>query len=73
MKSWHRTSINQVLRELKVDRDRGLDPAEVRQRLTRFGRNEIREQGGRSPAAIFLSQFTSVLILMLLGACVVSV
>lgn len=73
MKNWHRMPSDRVLRELKVDRDRGLDPAEVHQRLTRFGRNEIRERGGRSPAAIFLSQFTSVLILMLLGACVVSV
>ncbi|MCX7732544.1 MAG: cation-translocating P-type ATPase [candidate division WOR-3 bacterium] len=73
MKSWHWKSIPQVLMELKVDPNRGLDPAEARQRLIRFGKNEIRELEGRSPVAIFLSQFTSVLILMLVGACGVSV
>ena len=73
MAEWYLKSIEQVVAELGSDLKKGLSSEEVRHRLERFGRNELKEQGVMTPWAIFLSQFTSVLIIMLLVACAISV
>jgi len=73
MEDFYLKDINDVLRELNVNRENGLSSQEVKVRLQRYGKNEIKESGVRSPAAIFISQFSSVLMLMLLVACGISV
>ncbi len=52
---------------------RGLTEEEARERLTRFGPNELRREGGISPLAILLEQFKSILIIILLIAVIISV
>jgi magnesium-transporting ATPase (P-type) len=51
----------------------GLDPAEAAKRLERFGRNDLPRRKGRSFAGVYLSQFRSPLVYLLLAAAVVSV
>ena len=51
---------------------RGLTRAEARQRLERFGPNQLTIRRGRTPVERFLLQFHNVLIYVLLGAAVVT-
>jgi len=50
----------------------GLSTAEAAERLRRFGPNQIREAVRRGPWHMFLGQFTDFMILVLLGAAVIS-
>jgi len=52
---------------------RGLTDEEARERLARFGPNELRRERGISPLAILLEQFKSILIIILLIAVIISV
>ena len=49
-----------------------LSSTEVQQRLQRYGPNELRRTGGRSPLAILLDQFKNIMLLMLIAVAVVS-
>lgn len=51
----------------------GLSPEEARQRLAEHGQNEVARASDRSPLSIFLTQFDSVLIWVLLAAAALSV
>lgn len=62
--------IEEILREQQVDPASGLTAAQARERLERSGPNRITERKRRGAVAIFLSQFKSVVILLLLGAAV---
>ena len=50
----------------------GLTSAEVARRLAEYGPNELRAEAKESLLGVFLKQFTSFLILLLLGAGIVS-
>jgi Ca2+-transporting ATPase len=63
---------DQVAQRLGVDPARGLSAEEALARLSRHGRNELRAQRHRGPAAMLLRQFSDFMILVLLGAAVVS-
>ncbi|MBI5245675.1 MAG: cation-translocating P-type ATPase [Elusimicrobia bacterium] len=69
--AWHRLSADDVLAALGSSR-RGLSAGESAARLARDGPNVLVEAPRRSPAAIFLGQFSDVLVLILLAAAVVS-
>jgi len=69
--SWHTLEIEDVLQTLESGH-RGLSKTEAQKRLARFGPNELAEKGKISPWAIFLAQFKSVIIIMLLVAVVLS-
>jgi Ca2+-transporting ATPase len=51
----------------------GLSPEEARRRLAEHGENEVAEADERTPLSIFLAQFDSVLIWVLLAAAALSV
>src|SRR5688572_13877683 len=50
----------------------GLDETSAAQRLAQFGPNEIRKARTRSPAVLFLLQFKSPLVALLIVASAVS-
>jgi Ca2+-transporting ATPase len=52
---------------------RGLSSAAAKQRLVEFGPNEIRRERGVSSLTLFVRQFASPVIWLLLGAATVSV
>lgn len=72
MSEWWRKEAFSVTADLGSDPNRGLDKTEAEERLRRFGRNVLKEREVRSPLSILLSQFSSVMVMMLLVAGVVS-
>lgn len=64
----HALSIAELLILLGTDSRYGLDPAEVRQRLSRFGRNVLPPPRRLEPWQRFLLQFHNPLIYVLLAA-----
>ena len=69
--SWHSLEAEEALRELESSRE-GLSQGEVGRRLAHFGPNALVEKGKISAWAIFLEQFKSFLIIILLVAVVLS-
>ncbi len=72
MTDWYKRPAEMVLEQLHSHAERGLSAAQVAERLAQAGPNEISESGGRSPARILWEQFTAVLVLILLGAALLS-
>jgi Ca2+-transporting ATPase len=71
-RSWHALSGEAVATALTTDSHDGLSEEEAVQRQQRDGFNELPEAPPPSLVKLFLSQFTSVIIWVLLGAAVVS-
>jgi Ca2+-transporting ATPase len=67
----HAVNFDQVLKELKTSRH-GLAENEAKARLERYGLNELKKKKGITPLQIFLSQFKNILVLILIGATIVS-
>jgi len=65
---WHRVGIAEVAQRLAVSLESGLSAAEAASRLQSGGANRLAAAAPRSPWWLFLSQFKSVLILVLIGA-----
>lgn len=70
--SWYAISAEQVLAQLESSRDTGLTEIEVQKRQKQYGFNRIPEPKGKSLLTIFISQFLSPLIYVLVAAGVVS-
>ncbi|MFN3215785.1 MAG: cation-translocating P-type ATPase [Acidimicrobiales bacterium] len=71
-RSWGSEPVERVADEFGVDPDRGLSDGEAEQRVDEHGPNQI-ERIARDPAwRLFLEQFKSPLILLLIGAATVA-
>ena len=68
---WH-ASADAVCDALGVDPAQGLTADAVQQRLRRFGQNALRETETRSPWAILVDQFKSLVVALLFAAALVS-
>jgi Ca2+-transporting ATPase len=68
---WHAMPIEEVLKGLEATPE-GLTREEAARRLERFGPNTLKEEKRISPWEIFLGQFKSFLILLLIAATVLS-
>ena len=69
---WHALTPQRAL-ELVASRAEGLDESEARERLERFGRNELPPAKRRSVLMRFLAQFDNLLVQVLLAAGVVTI
>lgn len=67
-RSWHALPIKEILSQLQVDVKRGLSLEEVRARQAQFGPNALPAEHASSRLVVFLRQFHSPLILVLLFA-----
>lgn len=72
MKEWYALSLNEVIRTLDTDIEKGLQPDEVAKRLEKYGANELIERGLKSPWRILLEQFTEVMVIVLIIAAAIS-
>ena len=70
-KSYHALKIEEALNGLNVS-ESGLSQEEAQQRLTTYGPNELKKEKGKSPIKLFLSQFTDILMIILLIAMFLS-
>lgn len=73
MTQWHTLNIEELSKQLGTDPTHGLTEAEASQRRLKYGPNELQTAHPVSPWAILFEQFKNVLILILLGASVLSV
>jgi P-type Ca2+ transporter type 2C len=70
--SWHHLPSEMLAKELQTSVDGGLSEVEARQRLQREGFNELPEAPPHSLLRLFISQFTSVIVWVLIGAAIIS-
>src|SRR5262245_58460857 len=66
--AWHAIAADEVVRRLDSNTETGLDPAEARARLARYGPNRLPEAAKQGPFMRFLLQFKNVLVYVLLAA-----
>src|SRR3989338_2823625 len=69
----YNSTASQVLDELKTDKDKGLSSQEAKARQGTYGLNQLREKKTKNPILLFLSQFRSFIIYILLFAVGISV
>ncbi|HEY8344163.1 MAG TPA: cation-translocating P-type ATPase, partial [Bacillota bacterium] len=69
---WWQMTAEEVVATLKANPQRGLTRGEAENRLVRFGPNRLQKKEPLSPWRLFLSEFTDFMVLVLLGAVVVS-
>ncbi len=69
---WYRQTINEVLDCLEVDPQAGLTTEEAAARLTEYGKNELEEEKRAGFLRRLLAQFADFLVLILIGAAVIS-
>lgn len=71
MKTFYNQSSQEVLKTLEVN-DKGLNDTEVKSRREKYGFNELTEGTRKSHFQVFLEQFKDFLVLILIGAAVIS-
>lgn len=69
----HHLSPDQCLDQLEVNKNRGLSAASIVERQNKWGFNRLPKPEKRSLVLAFFGQFTSPLVLALLGSAVISV
>jgi Ca2+-transporting ATPase len=70
-KPWHAMETDEVLKELSVSRE-GLSSQEARERLAKYGYNEIKKVKRRTALHMFLDEFKDIFILLLIAATIFS-
>jgi Ca2+-transporting ATPase len=71
-KNWHQLDEADLAAALGTDLQLGLTPEEAQKRLGEHGTNELREQQETSPLKLFLHQFKDFMVLVLVGAVIIS-
>jgi magnesium-transporting ATPase (P-type) len=66
--AWHAIAASDVMQRLNTNTEKGLDAAEVSQRLAKYGPNRLPEGTKRGPLMRFLLQFNNILVYVLLAA-----
>lgn len=72
-KIWYQLSHEQAAKELASDLNKGLTAGEVKERLAKYGTNELKHKEGPSIIEMFLAQFKDFLVLILIAASIVSI
>ncbi len=70
--NWHTLTVAETAASLETDLDSGLTDEQVEARLRQFGPNKLEERGGRQPWTILWEQLTSVMVLILIAAAIIS-
>jgi Ca2+-transporting ATPase len=68
---WHQKTIDETLHELSSSPS-GLSDGEVRERLKKYGLNVLKETKRKTHFMMFLDQFKEYMILVLIGAAILS-
>ncbi len=69
---WHKKTVAEALKGLETDSENGLSTHEAEKRLISFGPNALPEKPKESRLLKFLKTFTEFIILVLIGAAVIS-
>lgn len=71
-KNWHQWSADELLERFAVEQNQGLTAEEAQRRREQSGPNELSEAKRISPLILFLNQFKDFMMLVLMGATLVS-
>ena len=72
MSNWHTIGSEETIELLNSDAVYGLSGDDVIQRQKYFGRNELKQTGGRNNLAILWDQFTNIMLVMLIAIAIIS-
>ncbi len=72
MREWYKIQSDDVVQQLKTSQADGLTSAEAKQRLEKYGINELVEKGAKSPWLILFDQFKEPMVVILFIAALVS-
>jgi len=72
IQNWHMLSGDDAEKRLETSARSGLSPDEVVKRQERYGPNELQEKRARSPWRMLFDQFSDFMIIVLIGAAIVS-
>jgi Ca2+-transporting ATPase len=70
--NYYNLSPGECLNELKSDKDKGLSKKQAVKRQSEYGENKLAEKKGVNPFMLFLNQFRSFIIYILIFATVIS-
>lgn len=65
-------NVNELLNELRTNKEKGLTTAEALVRKEKYGENKLREKKKKSVVQRFFDQFKDVMILILIAAAIIS-
>ena len=69
---WHTLSADEAAQRLETSHQNGLSTATAAERRALYGPNALHEKRGRSPWRMLLDQFTDFMIVVLIGAAIIS-
>ncbi len=72
MNEFYQIEAERILQELETDKDQGLSGQVVQARLDKYGFNELVETGKKSPWRIIWEQLTSIMVVILIVAALIS-
>ena len=70
--SWHNLATREVIKKLTTSKEEGLGEKEVEKRISKYGPNKLPEKKGFTHFGIFINQFKSPLVYLLVIAAGVS-
>src|SRR5512140_99286 len=70
--AWYALGPKETAERLATNLETGLSSAEATRRAIQYGRNELRPPPPISPWALLFEQFTDFIVLVLIGAAIVS-
>lgn len=72
IEQYYNQSVDEVLQKLEVSLQTGLSEDEVKERLTRYGPNQLESRKQKTLLMMFLEQFKSIMVIILLAAAILS-
>ncbi|MGQ9748096.1 MAG: cation-translocating P-type ATPase, partial [Candidatus Caldatribacteriaceae bacterium] len=70
--NWHTLTEEEVVKTLGSSAERGLSEEEAKRRISKYGSNVLPEKSPKTTFALFLEQFRDFLVIILIGATVIS-
>ncbi len=70
--AWYALGVQEVAERLATNTETGLTSAQVAERAVQYGRNELHPPPPISPWGLLFEQFTDFIVLVLIGAAIVS-
>lgn len=70
---WHVYDLNSLIKRLEANDGTGLTHQVAKQRLQQYGPNELEKKEKRHPIFLFFEQFKDPLVIILLGALLISI
>ncbi|MEI6222810.1 MAG: cation-translocating P-type ATPase [bacterium] len=72
LKQYYALPLPEIVSELNTDLKKGLSTQEAQVRLLHYGKNKLEQLSSISPLRIFFAQFSDFLVLLLIGASIIS-